>query len=59
MTTAQAIARAGYERAKRDERRLGRTDPDSLARSAAECAADLWREQYWTEKMARSASRHA
>jgi hypothetical protein len=53
MTTAQSIAAARYRQARRDARRL---DPDSLAHAAAECAADLWREQYWTEKqVARSA----
>jgi hypothetical protein len=52
MTRTQSIAAARYRQARRDARRL---DPDSLAHAAAECAADLAREQYWTEK-ARSAT---
>ena len=58
MTALDAILRAAaqYARARRD---IHTTEPDTLARAAAECAADLARVAWWTEyaeRMARSAA---
>lgn len=60
MTASQSIAATTYQRARRDARRIAKTEPESLARFAADCAADLARENFWTERaMAQNASRRA
>lgn len=62
MTAAQLDAARryarGYARARHD---MTTTEPDTLARAAAELAADLARVAWWTaraEHMARSAKAH-
>ena len=55
MTPAQRDAGRRYARARHD---MTTTEPDTLARAAAECSADLARVAWWTEyaeRMARSA----
>ena len=56
MTTAQRDAGRRYAQARHD---MTTTEPDTLARAAAECSADLARVAWWTEcaeRMARSAT---